>query len=240
MIKVDERPNPVFEAHWSELEIWVLKEQRAEREREMEEQEQEEGVELERFLKWAADLGISDSTDDDFDTHTDTRSCLGHSLSLSYFPQAGGRGLGASRDLRNGDLILRVPKSAFMTKDTLFNNLSLPLQKLNFHASSLSSTQVRQNFHSFIPIQYCLFIWFLIENFSYFWFRYSLSVYYTNWVKERVHGGTLISSTCLALTIFYQHFVNSTWKLCKFGFLYFLFSHLKNLHQLIVSILRSC
>ncbi|XP_030953208.1 protein SET DOMAIN GROUP 40 [Quercus lobata] len=113
----------------------------------MEEQEQEEGVimvELERFLKWAADLGISDSTNDDFDTHTDTRSCgcLGHSLSLSYFPQAGGRGLGASRDLRKGELILRVPKSAFMTKDTLFNKLSLPLQKLNSHASSLSSTQI--------------------------------------------------------------------------------------------------
>lgn len=139
----------------------------------MEEQEQEEGVimvELERFLKWAADLGISDSTNDDFDAHTDTRSCgcLGHSLSLSYFPQAGGRGLGASRDLRKGELILRVPKSAFMTKDTLFNKLSLPLQKLNTHASSLSSTQVRQNFHSFIQMQYCFYLFDLIENFSYF------------------------------------------------------------------------
>lgn len=50
--------------------------------REMEEQEQD--MSLESFLKWAADLGISDSTG------TVPYTCLGHSLSLSYFPHAGG------------------------------------------------------------------------------------------------------------------------------------------------------
>jgi hypothetical protein len=48
-----------------------------ERESEMEE-------EVESFVKWAAELGISDSPD------AKTHSCLGHSLSLSYFPEAGG------------------------------------------------------------------------------------------------------------------------------------------------------
>lgn len=52
--------------------------------REMEEQEQD--MSLESFLKWAADLGISDSTG----TGTGPYTCLGHSLSLSYFPHAGG------------------------------------------------------------------------------------------------------------------------------------------------------
>jgi hypothetical protein len=50
--------------------------------REME--EQEEGMSLESFLKWAADIGVSDSTG------TVPCNCLGHSLSLSYFPHAGG------------------------------------------------------------------------------------------------------------------------------------------------------
>lgn len=47
-------------------------------------EEQEHGISLENFLNWAAELGISDSP---------TRSvpfCLGHSLSLAYFPHAGG------------------------------------------------------------------------------------------------------------------------------------------------------
>ncbi|GMY12779.1 protein SET DOMAIN GROUP 40 [Fagus crenata] len=85
--------------------------------------------EVESFVKWAAELGISDSPD------AKTHSCLGHSLSLSYFPEAGGRGLAALRDLRKGDLILRVPKSALITTETLFNK--------DQHAHpSLSSTQI--------------------------------------------------------------------------------------------------
>ena len=206
------------------------------------EQEQEEGVimvELERFLKWAADLGISDSTDDDFDTHTDTRSCgcLGHSLSLSYFPQAGGRGLGASRDLRKGDLILRVPKSAFMTKDTLFNELSLPLQKLNTHASSLSSTQVGQNFHSFK----CNIIYFYLFDVIEF-FLFLIQIFTVCLLHEMGKGK---SSWWHPYLIHMPRSYDLLSTFCEFHVkalqvLFFTLQFFNNLHKLIVSILHSC
>ncbi|XP_062150874.1 protein SET DOMAIN GROUP 40 isoform X1 [Alnus glutinosa] len=97
-------------------------------------EEQEQDMSLESFLKWAADLGISDSAG------TVPYTCLGHSLSLSYFPHAGGRGLGAVRDLRKGELILRVPKSALMTRESLLKDHKLSLA-VNKHPS-LSSIQI--------------------------------------------------------------------------------------------------
>lgn len=48
--------------------------------------EQEEG-DLERLLKWAAEIGISDSNSMERESPC---SCLGHSLAVSYFPDAGG------------------------------------------------------------------------------------------------------------------------------------------------------
>ncbi|KAK9735182.1 hypothetical protein RND81_04G188800 [Saponaria officinalis] len=95
----------------------------------MEEQE----LNLESFLKWATSIGVTDS-------HLHSSS-LGHSLCVSYFPQFGGRGLAAVRDLKKGELILRVPKSALMTRDSVSEkdrNFALAL----LAHPSLSSTQV--------------------------------------------------------------------------------------------------
>ncbi|GFS39455.1 hypothetical protein Acr_00g0063120 [Actinidia rufa] len=94
--------------------------------------EEEEGT-LESFLKWAAELGISDS-------QSNSSSCLGQSLSVAHFPHAGGRGLAAVRDIRKGELILRVPKLALMSSESLRKDKKLFLS-INNHAS-LSSTQV--------------------------------------------------------------------------------------------------
>lgn len=94
--------------------------------------EQEE-ANLQRLLKWAAELGISDST-------SCGHSCLGRSLVVSCFPGAGGRGLGAARDLEKGELVLKVPKSALITRESLLlkdDKLSLALST---HCS-LSPTQ---------------------------------------------------------------------------------------------------
>ncbi|KAG5247251.1 protein SET DOMAIN GROUP [Salix suchowensis] len=71
----------------------------------MEDAEQEG---FERFLKWAANLGISDCpTNRSLQTKNPT-SCLGHSLTVSHFPDAGGRGLAAVRDIKKGELKLTV------------------------------------------------------------------------------------------------------------------------------------
>ncbi|KAJ7960029.1 Protein SET DOMAIN GROUP 40 [Quillaja saponaria] len=90
------------------------------------------------FLKWAGELGVSDSTSTD--QLQDPLSCLGHSLCVSHFPQAGGRGLCAVRDLRKGELILRVPKSALLTSQSVMNDKKLSVA-VNKHPS-LSSTQI--------------------------------------------------------------------------------------------------
>jgi hypothetical protein len=50
------------------------------------------------------------------------------------------RGLGAVRDLRKGELILRVPKSALMTRESLLKDHKLSVA-VNKHPS-LSSIQV--------------------------------------------------------------------------------------------------
>lgn len=79
----------------------------------------EEAAKLEKFLEWATTLGVSDSpfisVKQDELKNLDSRqtpSFLGQSLTISYFPNVGGRGLCAVRDLQKGELILKVPKSA--------------------------------------------------------------------------------------------------------------------------------
>ncbi|XP_073044699.1 protein SET DOMAIN GROUP 40 [Primulina eburnea] len=98
---------------------------------------EENEANLKSFLEWAASLGISDSPD----PHSPSPSCLGHSLSVSHFPQAGGRGFAAVRDIKKGELVLRVPKAALLTSDALISkeyNLSASLDKYPL----LSSTQI--------------------------------------------------------------------------------------------------
>ncbi|KAM1413444.1 hypothetical protein ACFXTO_026039 [Malus domestica] len=95
--------------------------------------EQGEGN-LQRLLKWASEIGISDST-------SCQASCLGHSLAVSFFPDSGGRGLGAARDLTEGELILKVPKSALMTSTSLAMKDDKLSRALNAH-HSLSPTQI--------------------------------------------------------------------------------------------------
>ncbi|KAM7523907.1 hypothetical protein LguiA_013809 [Lonicera macranthoides] len=96
-----------------------------------------EEVNLERFLDWAAKLGITDSP---VEIQSESCSCLGQSLSVSDFPDAGGRGIGAVRDLRKGELILRVPKSALMTSESLMKDHTLSVAVRNH--SSLSPIQI--------------------------------------------------------------------------------------------------
>ncbi|KAL6993295.1 hypothetical protein U1Q18_011410 [Sarracenia purpurea var. burkii] len=98
--------------------------------------EEEEGK-LKSFLKWAGGIGISDTPLNEMRSS----SCLGHSLCVSHFPDAGGRGLAAVRDLRKGDVVLRVPKSALMTRESLMKDDTLSLA-VNKHHISLSSTQI--------------------------------------------------------------------------------------------------
>ncbi|XP_071722759.1 protein SET DOMAIN GROUP 40 [Rutidosis leptorrhynchoides] len=100
----------------------------------MEEEDEEEGK-LDSFLNWASRIGISDSPNT-----SNSQTCLGYSLKVSSFPDAGGRGLGAVRDLKKGELILIVPKSALITTQALSLNdhkLSVALCSYPF----LSSTQ---------------------------------------------------------------------------------------------------
>ncbi|KAE9466281.1 hypothetical protein C3L33_01807, partial [Rhododendron williamsianum] len=97
--------------------------------------EEEERENLESFLKWVSELGISDSNQP-----PESSSCLGQSLCVSFFPDAGGRGLAAARDLRMGELILRVPKSALMTRESLMRDEKLSVAVNKY--PSLSSTQI--------------------------------------------------------------------------------------------------
>ncbi|KAG8391089.1 hypothetical protein BUALT_Bualt01G0151500 [Buddleja alternifolia] len=107
--------------------------------------EEEEEENLQSILQWAAALGISDSINNNNNSasSSSSSSCLGRSLSVSHFPEAGGRGLAATRAIRKGELILRVPKSALMTTHSLITKhqkqvLSSALGKYPL----LSSTQI--------------------------------------------------------------------------------------------------
>ncbi|XP_012841547.1 PREDICTED: protein SET DOMAIN GROUP 40 [Erythranthe guttata] len=97
-----------------------------------------EEANLESFLEWGAAIGISDTPISD---NPSSSSCLGHSLSVSHFPEAGGRGLAAARDLRKGELVLRVPKAALITSDRLINDDPI-LSSALVNYPSLSSNQI--------------------------------------------------------------------------------------------------
>lgn len=97
---------------------------------------EEEDESLEKLLEWAAEMGITDST---IQNPSHTRNCLGHSLTVSHFPDAGGRGLAAARDLTKGELILRVPKTALFTTECLLKSdqkLSLAVKRHLFLSPS--------------------------------------------------------------------------------------------------------
>ncbi|KAH1072647.1 hypothetical protein J1N35_024975 [Gossypium stocksii] len=95
--------------------------------------EAEEGG-VKSLLKWAAKYGIDVS-----------ESCsslgLGHCLGVSCFPGAGGRGVAALRLISKGELLLKVPKSALITTDSLLSRDETLSLALKAHPS-LSSTQV--------------------------------------------------------------------------------------------------
>ncbi|KAL2504441.1 Protein SET DOMAIN GROUP 40 [Abeliophyllum distichum] len=102
----------------------------------------QDGSDLETFLQWAAALGVSDSSITESEVATcPPHSCLGHSLCVSHFPDAGGRGLAAVRDIMKGELILRVPKEALMTSESL-RSKDQKLSSVLCKYPTLSSTQV--------------------------------------------------------------------------------------------------
>ncbi|XP_049384686.1 protein SET DOMAIN GROUP 40 [Solanum stenotomum] len=100
--------------------------------------EEAEELNLKSFLKWAVELGISDSPST---CTTQSDSCLGNTLCVSNFPKAGGRGLAAVRDIKKGELILRVPKGALMTSQNLMMNDEAFSIAVKNHPS-LCSTQI--------------------------------------------------------------------------------------------------
>ncbi|MCO5612325.1 hypothetical protein L7F22_066592 [Adiantum nelumboides] len=63
------------------------------------------------LLTWALSNGITDAP-------SAATPCIGHSLTISNFPEAGGRGLAAARDLKEGELILVVPQTALLNVDS--------------------------------------------------------------------------------------------------------------------------
>nr|CAB3502399.1 unnamed protein product [Digitaria exilis] len=85
------------------------------------------------LLRWAAELGVSDSplpsspSAAAAPSSSSPSSCIGRSLVVADFPDAGGsgltaRGLAAARDLRRGELVLRVPRAALFTSDRVMTD----------------------------------------------------------------------------------------------------------------------
>ncbi|CAH2072541.1 unnamed protein product [Thlaspi arvense] len=114
-------------------------------------------MDMEMFLRWAAELGVSDS----FDSSRFRDSCLGHSLSVADFPLAGGRGLGAVRELRKGELVLKVPRKALLTTETMVAKDQALRDAVSVHGS-LSSTQI---------LSVCL-LYEMSKGKSSFWYQY--------------------------------------------------------------------
>ncbi|KAG8100016.1 hypothetical protein GUJ93_ZPchr0013g35847 [Zizania palustris] len=92
--------------------------------------------EMEALLRWAAELGVCDSP-----LGPSASSCLGRSLVIADFPDAGGRGLAAARDLRCGELVLRVPRSALFTSDRVMADDPQVATCVASHLPHLSSVQ---------------------------------------------------------------------------------------------------
>ncbi|XP_058098152.1 protein SET DOMAIN GROUP 40 isoform X2 [Magnolia sinica] len=97
-----------------------------------------EGKQMEDFLKWAANQGISDCPNHLL--QSSPSSTLGQSLLISQFPDAGGRGLAAARDLRKGEPILRVPRPALLTSESVLKDARLAVSVKR--RTYLSSIQV--------------------------------------------------------------------------------------------------
>ncbi|KAG7550951.1 SET domain [Arabidopsis thaliana x Arabidopsis arenosa] len=112
---------------------------------------------METFLRWAAEIGISDS----IDSSRYRDSCLGHSLSVADFPHAGGRGLGAVRELKKGELVLKVPRNALMTTESMIAKDRKLNDAVNLHGS-LPSTQI---------LSVCL-LYEMAKGKSSFWYPY--------------------------------------------------------------------
>ncbi|KAG8068184.1 hypothetical protein GUJ93_ZPchr0005g15135 [Zizania palustris] len=91
---------------------------------------------MEALPRWAAELGVCDSL-----LGPSTSSCLGRSLVIADFPDAGGRGLAAACNLRCGELVLRVPRSALFTSDRVMANDPQVASCVPSHLPRLSSVQ---------------------------------------------------------------------------------------------------
>ncbi|OEL34563.1 Protein SET DOMAIN GROUP 40 [Dichanthelium oligosanthes] len=104
---------------------------------------------MDALLRWAAELGVSDSRPPPFPSSPSAAasssppsSCLGRSLVVADFPDAGGRGLAAARDLRRGELVLRVPRAALVTSDRVMADDPRIAACVSAHRPRLSSVQI--------------------------------------------------------------------------------------------------
>lgn len=77
------------------------------------------------LLSWAASRGVTD-TPPDLEKAGNSPT-LGFSLRIATFPEAGGRGLAAARELKLGELILRVPEVALMNGKSARQDVELAL-----------------------------------------------------------------------------------------------------------------
>uniref|UniRef100_A0A0D3GQU5 SET domain-containing protein n=1 Tax=Oryza barthii TaxID=65489 RepID=A0A0D3GQU5_9ORYZ len=91
---------------------------------------------MEALLRWAAELGVSDSP-----SAPSPSSCLGRSVLIADFPDAGGRGLAAARDLRRGELVLRAPRAALLTSGRVMDDDPRIASSVASHLPRLSSVQ---------------------------------------------------------------------------------------------------
>ncbi|TVU39347.1 hypothetical protein EJB05_12760, partial [Eragrostis curvula] len=99
---------------------------------------------MEALLRWAAELGVSDSPAPPSPpaTTSSSSSCLGCSLVVADFPDAGGRGLAAARDLRRGELVLRAPRAALLTSGRVMADNPSVAARVRAHQPRLSSVQI--------------------------------------------------------------------------------------------------
>ncbi|XP_062188109.1 protein SET DOMAIN GROUP 40-like [Phragmites australis] len=100
---------------------------------------------MEALLRWAAEMGVSDSpslASPSGATSSSSSSCLGRSLVVAEFPDAGGRGLAAAHDLRRGELMLRAPRAALLTSDRVTADNPRIGACVSAHRPRFSSVQI--------------------------------------------------------------------------------------------------